>query len=65
VTADPVYVWRCTDGHETAHSDIEIRSLTVTPRCTLLLADGSRCRKALLKRVRQMVPEAEDRWWPK
>lgn len=45
------YMWLCAAGHESAHSELAIRSLTVQPRCPLRYPDGHMCWEPLVRRV--------------
>lgn len=57
--ADPdVYVWRCARGHESAHSETEIRLLVVHPRCPIV-DDGDLCWAPLTMRVCVFGPPPE------
>lgn len=46
------YIWRCEAGHESAHTEIAIRTMVVEPRCPVRLDDGAMCWKRLSVKVR-------------
>lgn len=57
------YIWKCRDGHESAHTETEIRSLVLEPRCGLTLPNGEVCMAKLERKLRRLsVGEEVDRF---
>lgn len=50
VEGGAVYMWVCNKGHRSLHSDDEIKSTIIFPRCGLLI-NGSVCTAELSKRL--------------
>ncbi len=53
-----VFVWRCERGHETAHSELEIRAMRVHPMCPWRV-DAGVCGARLTEKVRRLEALSE------
>lgn len=49
-----LYWWKCSDGHESVHSEKTIEDLNTHPRCPIQLRNGKLCWKLLVDRIRKM-----------